>query len=119
MRRQESRLEKPDQERRRRLQMAYSESIPLDLLREEQQCIGTEIAQAEKIKAGRTAQRDVLQRSLAIALADCRAGDLIRNPEDRKSLDQAVWERLWVVDDEILGGDLATPFRQTHRRTAA
>ena len=113
--RQERRIQSLDQERRKLLQMAYAEALPLDLLREEQRRITDETAQAERIKTACEGQYERIQKNLDRALKildDVHADYLARNDDGRRSLNQALWEKLFVVDGMIAGGDLAAPYRQ-------
>lgn len=113
--RQERRLRKLDDERRKLLQAHYADAVPLDLMQEEQERIASETHQAERIMIACTAEFDEMDRSLDEALATIDGVALtylLGGNETRRSLNQALFDKLFIVDEGILGADLAAPFHQ-------
>ncbi len=113
--RQKRRLKKLDDERRKLLQAHYADAVPVDLLKEEQSRIGAETAQAERIMASCATQFEVMNMSLEKALdkiTNLHVSYRIADDEGRRKLNQALFEKLFIVDDEIAGADLAEPYQQ-------
>lgn len=113
--RQQVRLQRLDAERRKLLKAHYADAIPLDLLREEQARIGQETEQAERILAACEGQFALIEANLDRALAVLEScAEVYRRSasEGRRKLNQALFEKIFVVDDLVTGVDLAAPFHE-------
>jgi len=112
---QQRRLKKLDDERRKLLQAHYAEAIPVDLLKEEQTRIGTEQAQAERILASCSAEHEQMNLNLDKALdriSNVHVTYRISDDEGRRKLNQGLFEKIFIVDTDISGADLAQPYHQ-------
>lgn len=112
-RHQQTRLASLDNERRKLLQAHYSDAIPLDLLKTEQDRIATEIDTAQR-RLDAVAQTfididDTLEQALALG-RDCHQAYPQAGPKLRRQLNQAFFEKLYVGDDGTLRAELAEPF---------
>ena len=91
----------------------YAGAVPVDLLRQEQDRLATEIGQAEHhLEAAEAAFADVedtLGKALDL-LADCQRAYLAAPGHLRRQWNQALFERLVVHDDEIEATEIAEPF---------
>ena len=113
--RQTLRLERLDTERRKLLKAHYADAVPLDLLQEEQARIGNEIDQAQRILETCEGQFSLIEANLDRALAlleSCEEVYRRSAPEGRRKLNQALFEKIFVVDDMVAGADLAAPFHE-------
>ena len=95
------------------LRAHYAGAVPLDQLRTEQERISAEIANAQRELATRKSNREELHDRLDAALRLLRDSEAFyarcRSREQRLMI-QAVFERLYIVDDEIVGDKLTELF---------
>lgn len=113
--RQKRRLAKLGDERRKLLQAHYADAVPVDLLKEEQTRIGSETRQAERIITSCSAQYEQMNLNLERALdkiTNVHVSYRISDDDGRRKLNQAFFEKLFIVDDSVSGVDLAAPFHQ-------
>ena len=97
------------------MQAYYADALPVDLLKEEQGRIAVErgviqsqLAQAEVDDERLHAALDVALQHLDRAHARYLGCD---DPQIRRDLNQAVFERIYIQDDEVAGCDLRRVFR--------
>ncbi|WKZ83235.1 MAG: recombinase family protein [Acidimicrobiia bacterium] len=111
--RQQRRLTKLRDERKKLLNAHYADAITVDLLREEQARITTEEAQAQRILDSCTLRFDEIERNLDQALnlaADCLEAYARATDEIRRTFNQVFFEKIWVGEDGVEGVDLKLPF---------
>lgn len=110
LRREKDKLE---HQRKKLLEAHYSDAIPLDLLRSEQQKIAKQLLAIEReIKAHEHTFESISERlSAALELMeDC--GKTYRQVDDyvKKMLNQAIFSKLWVESDGRVTAEFAKPF---------
>lgn len=101
-------------EREKLLQGHYAGAVPLDLLKQEQDRIGTQLAAIERRLEAATLHYDQIQTNLNIALElaeDCYRAYSIAPDHIRRLFNQAFFTHLFVEDDGTIRADLAEPFR--------
>jgi site-specific DNA recombinase len=102
------------------LRAHYAGAVPLDQLREEQERIAAALAAAEREVSARRLNRDQLTQALdrAIGLLD-DAYEQYRQSAgpERRLMNQAVYERLYVDDDEIAEMQLSDLFEGSSHPT--
>jgi hypothetical protein len=100
-------------QRRKLLEAHYENAVPIDLLRSEQQRIGEEMDRVEERLGGADMTYEtimgLLQRCLAF-LGDCEQTYLDAPPEERRQLNQGMFEKFYVTEDGVVGAELAAPF---------
>ena len=110
---QERRIERLRAERRKLLQAHYESAIPLDLLKEEQRRITTDMSQAEAMLEHTTAQFDRIERMYDQALdlvTDCQEAYRQAGPQLRRLFNHIFWNRLWLWEGKVVTAELAEPF---------
>ena len=113
--RQRRRLQRAEDESRKLLQAHYAEAISLELLKEEQTRLGDEIARASSIIEDCETEFEVAKANLetcAKKLRDVTATYRDAGEKARRSLNQALFEKLFVTEEGIVGADLAQPYSQ-------
>ena len=111
--RQQRRLAKLRDERKKLLNAHYVDAITVDLLREEQARITSEEAQAKRILESSTLPFDEVERNLDGALAivaDCQEAYALASNEIRRSYNQVFFEKIWIGEGGVEGVDLQLPF---------
>jgi site-specific DNA recombinase len=110
---QRKRIEKLEREQAKLTQAYLADALSIDALKAEQQRVQRELGQA-KILIGQYQQDyQALEAALDHALLLCRNGALAyehAEPEVRRQLIQAAFDKLWVVGAEIAGADLKSGF---------
>jgi site-specific DNA recombinase len=104
-----------DDQSEKLLQAHYNDAISMDLLRREQSRIAAERAAAEKTLAENEVRREHLEANLqrALSLLDNAYAQYASAPGTvRRQMNQAVFMRLWLVEDEIAGADLTPAYRR-------
>lgn len=102
-----------DRQLDRLMKAYYAEAVPLEKMKEEQSRIGVERALAQAIISKNAANQALIFEKLDYL---CRLlGDAERYygnaPDvDRRDLNQSVFERIYIHDDEVVGTDMAVPF---------
>ncbi len=102
-----------DEKRRKLLQAHYAGAIPLDLLKTEQDTIAREIARIDERTLAMEASNEDLRVNLdaAMSLAEnCHEAYRRATPHQRRMINQAVFDRIYVHDDAEIDGLLAEPF---------
>jgi len=100
------------QQSERLMQAYYADAIALEHLKREQTRISAARAAAEALLARNTANRDVVAEKLdylCTLLSD--PGRYYANTPDamRRELNQSIFDRIYVFDDEVVGTDLTEP----------
>ena len=97
------------------LQAHYADAITLDVLKTEQQRIALAKAGAERQLADAQASEQHLERQLDRVLSllgHAQQHYLASNSQARRYLNQGVFERIYLDDDEVVGSDLAPIFQR-------
>ncbi|MSW92153.1 MAG: hypothetical protein F2812_11175 [Actinobacteria bacterium] len=111
--RQQRRLAKLHDERKKVLDAHYADAIPLDLLKTEQARITAEIAATETRLAAADNDFAAAEANLIKALAlieDCEGAYLNAPDNLRRQFNQAFFKRLLIDDNYNITGELAEPF---------
>ena len=113
--RQQRRLQALDNERRKLLQAHYADAVPADLMREEQERIGNEQASAQRLIESCTVEYERMNANLDHAidkLANMHVTYKISDDKGRRKINQGFFEKMFIVDDDVAGVDLAGPYLQ-------
>lgn len=113
--RQQKRVKQLDNERRRLVRAHLEGAIPVDLLKEEQDRIADELAQAQRQLNATDVDWDTVETNLTLALglvSDCKQAYRRGGPQVRRRYNQAFWEAIFVDDDGVSYARLAQPFSQ-------
>ena len=97
------------------LQAHYADAISLDMLKAEQQRIALAKAGAERQLADAQASEQHLEQQLDRVLAllgQAQRHYLASNSQARRYLNQGVFERIYLDDDEVVGSDLTLVFQR-------
>ena len=97
------------------MQAHYADAISLDDLKREQQRITTERGVLQMYLAQQQHNEDHLRERLQTCcalLASAHTHYLTANDQQRRDLNQGVFERIYIDDDEIVGSTLTPVFRQ-------
>jgi hypothetical protein len=106
---QRKRIEKLEREQAKLTQAYLADALPLEALKAEQPRIHRELGQAKSLIAQYQQDYQAIEAALDHALLMCRNGAMAyehAEPEVRRQLVQAAFDKLWVVDAEIVGVDL-------------
>jgi site-specific DNA recombinase len=110
---QRKRIEKLEREQAKLTQAYLADALPLDALKAEQIRIQRDLGQARTLIGQYQQDYQAIEAALDHALLMCRYGALAyehAEPEVRRQLVQAAFDKLWVVDTEIVGVDLKPGF---------
>jgi site-specific DNA recombinase len=110
---QSRRIRRLEDERTKLLDGFYAGAIPMDLMKREQTRITKELASANERLESTTAEFDVLETNLeqAVGLAGNWHDAYIRaTDKERRLLNQAIFEKLYVNEDGEILHDYAEPF---------
>jgi site-specific DNA recombinase len=108
-------LAKLDEQAEKLLQAHYNDAITMDLLKKEQARIAVERVVAEKMLGESQASREQVEHNLhrVLALLDNAHGQyLSASGVVRRQMNQAIFARLWLVEDEIVGADFTPTYRR-------
>jgi len=111
----EQRLAALDAESAKLLQAHYQDAIPLSLLKTEQERIALSKAHAEQQVREAVTNESHLEVALDWATGLLSHGQehyLAGNAATRRQLNQGMFERIWIDDDEVIGSDLSPTFRR-------
>ena len=111
----ERRLAELQAESSKLLQAHYADAITLDVLKSEQQRIALAKAGAERRLADAQASEQHLERQLDRVLAllgQAQQHYLASQGQARRYLNQGVFERIYIDDDEVVGSDLTAVFQR-------
>jgi site-specific DNA recombinase len=107
------RVQHLQEQRRKLLEAHYAAAIPLDLLKEEQERITSELRAAHDLLATSQATFTTIETALEHCLAfldDCYDAYLTAPPQVRRHMNQAVFERFLVGEDGIDEAELSGAF---------
>jgi site-specific DNA recombinase len=110
---QRKRIEKLEREQAKLTQAYLADALPLDALKAEQARVQRELGQAKALIGQYQQDYQALEAALDHALLLCRNGALAyehAEPEVKRQLIQAAFDKLWVVGAEIAGADLKSGF---------
>src|SRR5579875_2706832 len=110
---QRKRIEKLEREQAKLTQAYLADALPLNALKAEQARVQRELGQAKALIGQYQQDYQALEAALDHALLLCRNGALAyeqAEPEVKRQLIQAAFDKLWVVDTEIAGADLKSGF---------
>jgi site-specific DNA recombinase len=113
--RQRRRVRDLENQRLKLLEARYADAIPLDLFKAEQERITRELAGAQQIIGRCSIEINAVLRVVEEALllcADAHRLYVSATPDVRRELNQAVFARFWVIDDQVRGAVLTEPFAQ-------
>ncbi len=108
-------MDRLDNESKKLLQAHYSDAITLDMLREEQARIAIERARAQQALDLHTSSAELMERQLSYwATFITHADRHYRAADDivRRQLNQSVFEKIWLDEDEVVGSDLTPVYRR-------
>lgn len=111
--RQQRRLNRLNNERLKLLQLQYGDAVPLDLFKAEQERIGREMADAQRIIQERQAEYVSIEQNLGKALriaSDCGRLYATAPPMVKRLFNQAIFEKLLVEGGRVVKAELAEPF---------
>ncbi|MFE5191817.1 recombinase family protein [Streptomyces sp. NPDC056628] len=97
------------------IEMRYADAIPLDLLKSEQERITRELAAAQEIIDRYSTEMDSVLSVVEGALLLCSNAYRLyfsAPPTVRRQLNQAVFARFLILDDQVQGADLTSGFAQ-------
>ena len=103
-----------EHKRKKLLEAHYSDAIPLDLLKEEQQKIAKQldmIAHEEKACNGTFDAMNAKLRESMDLLEDCGAIYRLADDYIKRMMNQVFFSKLWVEPDGQVTADLAEPFK--------
>lgn len=89
--------------------MRYTDAISLEHLKSEQERITRELAQAQQIIDQCSTEIEAVMKVVEEALLLCVNAHrlyLSAPPDVRRQLNQAVFARFWIIDDQVQGADL-------------
>jgi site-specific DNA recombinase len=113
--RQEKRKRQLHDQQLKLLEARYANAIPLDLLKSEQERITRDLAGAQQIIDRCSTEINLILtvvEEILLLCANAHRLYLSATPDVRRQLNQAVFTRFWIVDDQVHGADLTEPFAQ-------
>jgi DNA invertase Pin-like site-specific DNA recombinase len=105
--------EKLEREQRKLLQAHYAGAIPLDLMKEEQDRIGTTLRKnAVKLEAYQSEYTEIMGNINCVfeLLDDCGRVYKLADENQRRVFNQAIFEKILVHEDLTLDGEYMPPF---------
>lgn len=113
--RQEKRKKDLQNEQLKLIEMRYADAIPIELLKSEQERIARDLAGAQQVIDRCSTEIDAVLKVVEEALLLCANAHrlyLSATPDVRRQLNQAVFNRFWIMDDKVQGADLTETFAQ-------
>ena len=110
---QNKRKKKLETEQLKLIEMRYADAIPLDLLKSEQERIARELAGVQQAIDRCSVEIEAVLTVVEEALLLCANAHrlyLSAPPSVRRQLNQAVFVRFWIIDDQVHGADLTETF---------
>lgn len=104
--------QKLEREQARLLQAHYADAIPLDLLKREQDRIGTSLLHITKQAASLTESEEVIERILTLALdlvSDCARAYKLAEDQVKRMFNQVFFEQVLIFNDDDIRAELAEP----------
>ncbi|MFJ4909684.1 recombinase family protein [Streptomyces sp. NPDC093249] len=111
--RQEKRKKDPQNAQLKLIEMRYADAIPLDLMKSEQDRITRELAGVQQAIDRCSIEIEAVLTVVEEALLLCANAHrlyLSAPPTVRRQLNQAVFVRFWIIDDQVRGADLTETF---------
>ncbi len=111
--RQEARKKHLHDQQLKLMEARYADAIPLDVLKSEQERITRELAGAQQAIDRCSTQIEAVVQVVEEALLLCVNAHrlyLSAPPAVRRQLNQAVFTRFWIIDDQVHGADLTETF---------
>ncbi len=111
--RQEARKKNLHDQQLKLMEARYADAIPLDVLKSEQERIARELAGAQQAIDRCSMQIEAVVQVVEEALLLCVNAHrlyLSAPPAVRRQLNQAVFTRFWIIDDQVHGADLTETF---------
>ncbi|PZE75444.1 hypothetical protein DEI82_08360 [Curtobacterium sp. MCBD17_019] len=99
----------------RLMQAYYADAVPLERMKEEQARIAAAKGGAEAIIEKHASDQSLVLEKLehlSTLLADAQRYYTNASEIDRRDLNQSVFDRLYIQDDEVVGSDIADPYRR-------
>jgi site-specific DNA recombinase len=119
---QEKKLKLLEGQRLKLMQAHYAGAVPLDLLKNEQERLGSEIASLEKSLEGSIATTTQIQGTVESAvdwLSKCHQAYEAMSESERRLMNQAFFKRIWVTEDGVVGWEYNEPFASLMRKHQA
>jgi site-specific DNA recombinase len=107
------RIQRLTDERQKLLHLHYAEAVPVDLFKQEQKRITSELDAARQQLADVSVEFDAIELNLKMALKlarDCYAAYEAADENTRRLFNQAFFEKLYLHVDGEITHDLAEPF---------
>lgn len=111
--RQEKRRKTLQNQQLKLIEMRYADAISLEHLKSEQERITRELAQAQQIIDQCSTEIEAVMKVVEEALLLCANAHrlyLSAPPDVRRQLNQAVFARFWIMEDQVQGADLTEGF---------
>uniref|UniRef100_UPI002025176C hypothetical protein n=1 Tax=Frankia sp. CiP1_Cm_nod1 TaxID=2897160 RepID=UPI002025176C len=111
--RQEKRKKALQNQQLKLIEMRYADAISLEHLKSEQERITRELAQAQQVIDRCSTEIEAVMKVVEEALLLCANAHrlyLSAPPDVRRQLNQAVFARLWIMDDQVQCADLTEGF---------
>ncbi len=115
-------LKRLEGERRKLMQAHYSDAIPLDLLKSEQDRIADQIASTKSALKGVMFDVEVIDQTAeqaTLLLGNCQHAYEDAAPRERRLMNQAFFKRIWVTEEGVVGWEYNEPFASLMRRHRA
>jgi hypothetical protein len=119
---QRNRLKAVEAEQVKLMQAHYADAIPLELLKTEQARLGAERGQLEAALRVSLADDQRLRANAEAAvklLQNCHQAYRRMGGRERRLMNQAFFEKVWVTEDGIVAWEYAEPFATLMRRHGA
>src|SRR5207248_1414423 len=109
----ERHIQKLERQRRKLLELHYADAVPADLFKDEQTRISRELAVASAVIQRQAAGLQEVEGTLAKAIAaatNCQGAYRAASPSQRRQMNQAFFEAIWITEEGITRSELAEPF---------
>ena len=119
---QEKKLKQLDGQRLKLMQAHYAGAVPVDVLKSEQERIGSEMVSLEAAMKSTVATAEQIQATADNAvtwLNRCQRAYEEMSPRERRLMNQAFFKRIWVTEDGVVGWEYNAPFAGLLRKHQA
>ena len=113
--RQQKRIKQLQDQQLKLMEARYADAIGLDLLKSEQERISRELAGAQQVIEQCSTEINAVLQVVEEALLLCTDAHrlyLSATLDVRRQLNQAVFIRFWIINDQVQGADLTAPFAE-------
>ncbi len=113
--RQQKRIKQLQDQQLKLMEARYADAISLDLLKTEQERISRELAGAQQVIEQCSTEINAVLQVVEEALLLCTDAHrlyLSATPDVRRQLNQAVFTRFWIINDQVQSADLTAPFAE-------